>query len=236
MTHCQWDYLSTEILTSPPQKLRLLLLEGAVRFVRRTESAWENGNLEEGYQYLERARGIVSELLVSINKEVWPELAERVAALYRFIYTALAEAGLTQNLLRLREAAKILEMERDTWREVCQRLGGQVGNTESDFSDPGKSATIKLQSSETAHRVSQDVKAGGGDWVSSRLQAGISVSPDQLNKSGFAREGDNFFTAGSFPPHTPSSFAPSPPATLNPPAAKRESRPESAISNFVAEA
>jgi len=236
MTHSQWDYLSTEILTSPPQKLRLLLLEGAVRFVRRTEWAWENGNLEEGYQYLERARAIVSELLVSINKEVWPELAERVAALYRFIYTALAEAGLTQNLARLREAAKILEMERDTWREVCQRLGGQAGSSQSDFSVQAKSATVPPQSSETTHPVAQEVKPGGGEWASPGLEAALSVPPHPLNKTGFVREGDSFLPPGSFPPHQRSSFSESAPATLNPSAAKRECRPESAISNFVAEA
>ena len=236
MTHSQWDYLSTEILTSPPQKLRLLLLEGAVRFVRRTEWAWENGNVEEGYQYLERARAIVSELLVSINKEVLPELAERVAALYRFVYIALAEAGLTRNLVRLREAAKILEMERDTWREVCQKLGGQAGSSQSDFSVQAKSAMVPPQSSETAYPLSQEVHPGGGEWASSKSEDAISVAPYELNKAGFAREGDNFFAGGSFPPHQPSSFAPSVPPTLNPLSAKRESRPESAISNFVAEA
>ncbi len=122
MTNQQWDYLSTEILTSAPQKLHLLLLEGALRQIRLTETFWQAGQVEEGYQSLEKARAIVAELLAGVRPERWPEVAPRVAAIYRFVYLTLAQAGLARNIERLREAARVLEIDRETWRQVCQRL------------------------------------------------------------------------------------------------------------------
>jgi flagellar protein FliS len=122
MTHSDWDYRSTEILTAPPQKLHLLLLEGALRFVRRTELAWQEGRYADGYQHLERARAIVAELIAGIRRDIWPEVAGKVLALYQFVYLTLAEAGLLQNLAKLRDAARVLEIERDTWRQLCEQM------------------------------------------------------------------------------------------------------------------
>lgn len=146
MTSSQWDYRTTEVLTAPPQKLQLLLLEAALRHIQRTEAAWQAGQIEAGYETLEKARAIVGELLAAIRPELWPEVAPRVAAVYRFVYLSLGEAGLTGQVERLRDAARVLEIERQTWQELCRRLqegpSGSLpspGTAESSagFSAPG---------------------------------------------------------------------------------------------------
>ena len=56
-------YLETEINTATPQKLRLMLIAGALRHARRTLGLWEEGNFEAALESLIRCRDIVAELL-----------------------------------------------------------------------------------------------------------------------------------------------------------------------------
>jgi flagellar protein FliS len=238
MIGSEWDYLSTGILTSPPQKLHLLLLEGAVRFVRRTELAWENGSLEEGYQYLERARAIVGELLAGIKKEVCPELTEYVAALYRFVYTALAEAGLTQNVARLREAARILEMDRDTWREVCQILGGQAPNSQADISagTEADSTPVSSQASRTVGTIvheGEPAGGGGSSFVPGRSLSGASHHLDLSDSGPGTKAGGS--ASHSVAPAVPSSAGVTPVAS-SPSLVKRQGNSEAPPLKFMAEA
>lgn len=183
MTNSDWNYRTTEVLTAPPQKLQLLLLEAALRNIRRTEAAWQAGQIEAGYRFLEKARAIVGELLAAIRPERWPEVAPKVAGVYRFVYVTLAEAGLTQNQNRLRDAARVLEIERQTWQEVCQRLQGE---------NPGGAAELAAapKSAEQHPRVPDDplggLQATGDEEKSARPVS--TASPPHLRGLAASRE------------------------------------------------
>jgi hypothetical protein len=43
---------------------------------------------------------------------------------YGCVFRTLVAAHLERSEKKLAEAASILEIERDTWRQVCQKLGG----------------------------------------------------------------------------------------------------------------
>ena len=60
-------YIEDQILTATPQKLRLMLIEGAIRFAKRTLLHWENRDNEQALESIIRCRNIVSELLSSIR-------------------------------------------------------------------------------------------------------------------------------------------------------------------------
>ena len=68
-----------------------------------------------------RCREVVTELLASIRPDE-TELTRRVTALYLFLFQALTESQLRNDRHKLAGALRVLEIERDTWREVCKTL------------------------------------------------------------------------------------------------------------------
>jgi hypothetical protein len=57
---------------------------------------------------------------------VAPELVANVAAVYNFVFRSLIEAGLKRDAGKLENAVRVLEIERETWRQVCERLGAPL--------------------------------------------------------------------------------------------------------------
>jgi flagellar protein FliS len=117
----QKSYLEAQILTASPQKLRLMLIEAAIGSAQRTLAHWEEGAHSEAVESLIRCRNIVTELLSGIKPDD-SDLARRVAGIYVFLFKALTEAQLRRDRQRLREVVSILEIERETWRQVCEAM------------------------------------------------------------------------------------------------------------------
>src|SRR3954468_20507544 len=121
------DYLETEVMTAPPQKLRLMLIEAALRYANRTLQCWQADQAEKGLDAMIRTQQIIGELLAGIKPDPDPQLAHRVAGLYVFVLRTLIIAQHGHSELRLREAMRVLEIERETWQQLCQKLAGTSG-------------------------------------------------------------------------------------------------------------
>lgn len=120
------SYFETQIFTATPQKLRLMLLDGALTYARRAAEHWRQGRVYEGGEAIIGCQRIVMELLRGLKPDVAPELVAEVAALYNFVSGALIEAGLSRDVAKLNEAVAVLEIERETWRQLCEQLGSSL--------------------------------------------------------------------------------------------------------------
>ena len=118
-------YLETEINTATPQKLRLMLIEGAIRQAALTQQHWKADNHEPALESLIRCRDIVSELIAGIHGADSP-LAQQVCGLYVYLFSALTEAQQTRDEHQLAGVIRVLEEDRETWRELCQQLPDRV--------------------------------------------------------------------------------------------------------------
>jgi flagellar protein FliS len=119
--HAREAYIEAQVLTATPQKLRLMLIEGAIRFARQTIQHWQASDNERALESIIRCRNIVSELLSSIRVEE-SDLTKRVAGLYLFVFQNLTEAQLRRDAKLVEEAIGVLEVERGTWRDVCEKM------------------------------------------------------------------------------------------------------------------
>jgi flagellar protein FliS len=120
MNNAQTAYLETHIFTATPQKLRLMLIEGAIRFTQRATDAFQAEQLTEFNELLARARDIATELLATIKADGHP-ITNATRGIYGFILLALAETQLTQEISRLPGVLRVLEEERQTWTLVCEK-------------------------------------------------------------------------------------------------------------------
>ena len=123
MSSMQGSYLETEILTAPPQKLQLMMIEAAIRFSKRAQGHWQAGEDDLACEALIRAQRIVTELTTGLNREASPELVGKVASVYLFVFRRLMEANFEHDAEKLADAIRVLEVERETWRQVCDQVG-----------------------------------------------------------------------------------------------------------------
>jgi len=143
MTNARDGYLESEVFGASPPKLQLLLVEGALRAGEQAREHWHAGKNEAACELLIRAQEIVTEMTAGLNREANPGLAARLAAVYLFVFRALVEANLNHDEEKLADALRVLAIERDTWRAVCEKrkvdaplphFGTELDSTPSGFS------------------------------------------------------------------------------------------------------
>jgi flagellar secretion chaperone FliS len=116
------NYLTAEVQTAPPQKLHLLLLEAALRSCERVRQHWRANQDDLALEPLIHAEEIVNELVCGLNRQANEELARKLAAVYLFVFRCLVDAGYRRDEKKLADAIRVLEIERETWRQACNKL------------------------------------------------------------------------------------------------------------------
>lgn len=120
-------YLRTKVMTASPEELRLLLIDGAIRFANQARRGLNDRDHELAYAGFTQCRTIVLELLGTIRQEHAPELAARVRSLYAFIYSELVTCSLERDADRLGTVIELLEYERETWVMLMDQLAKERG-------------------------------------------------------------------------------------------------------------
>jgi len=115
------SYLESQVLTATPQKLRLMLIEAAIGAARQALNCWQEKHDAQANIALIRCREIISELLAAVKPDD-SDLTRNVAGIYLFLFKTLAEAQLHRDATKVNEAIRVLEIERETWRDVCERM------------------------------------------------------------------------------------------------------------------
>ena len=133
-------YLRTRVLTASPEELRLLLLDGAIKFARQGREGLAAKDYEASYNGISQSRNIVLELLTSVKAEHDPVLADRVKALYTFLYVTMVEASMEKSIQKLDSVISLLEYERETWQMLMDQLVKERGAAGSSPVAPASAA------------------------------------------------------------------------------------------------
>ena len=116
------NYLETEVMTATPQKLQYMLIDAAIRNLQRGKHLRSENQYEAACEAIIRTQKIVTQILTGLDHEVGGDLTRKVAAIYMFIFRSLNEAQLHRDDTKLDECIGVLEIERDTWRQLCEQL------------------------------------------------------------------------------------------------------------------
>ncbi|MHC2069684.1 flagellar export chaperone FliS [Bremerella sp. T1] len=115
------NYLETEVLTATPQKLQLMMINGAIRFAYQAQHLRKQEEKEEAWESLLRCREIVAQILCSI-KDDGSDLMRSVAGVYFFLFQELTELHAQDEYHRLEGVLNVLNEERETWEELCRQM------------------------------------------------------------------------------------------------------------------
>ena len=116
------EYLRTKVMTASPAELRLLLIDGAIRFARQAALGLQAGDHEQIYLGSSQCRAILTELITSLQPDADPALCQRLSELYTFIYNQLVDAVSNRDHEAIGKVVELLEYEQETWRLAIARL------------------------------------------------------------------------------------------------------------------
>jgi flagellar secretion chaperone FliS len=115
------SYFETKILTASPQRLHLMLIEGAIRFGQQASETLQRGDQVAAAGPLLRMIDIVAELLAGVRHSQ-TELNQKLARVYMFLFCRISEAKINADQQALAEVLELLEFERQTWQMACDKL------------------------------------------------------------------------------------------------------------------
>jgi flagellar secretion chaperone FliS len=114
------QYQQTHVNTSSPEKILLMLYDGAINFSRIAIEKAEKGEKGERGKYVSKAQAIVAELMNTLDHEVGGVIAERLTQLYMYVINEYVRANVNNSVESLENTVKILSMLRDTWAEAIE--------------------------------------------------------------------------------------------------------------------
>src|SRR5262245_41524357 len=108
-------YQDTAVQTSSPNRLVVMLYEGAVRFLKDSIAAIETKNLERKRQSIDRAVAIVQHLNSTLDMDRGGAIAVDLNRLYSYITGRIFEGSAQLETSPLEEAIKLLNVLLAGW-------------------------------------------------------------------------------------------------------------------------
>ncbi|HEX8101405.1 MAG TPA: flagellar export chaperone FliS [Solirubrobacteraceae bacterium] len=111
-------YQEAAVLTAPPERLVVMLYDGARRFLYQAAAAMREERHRDGLERLRRAELIIDELLCTLDLEAGGEIASNLQGLYVFFGRHLAEAGRERDPAKLDWVNGQLAELREAWAQI----------------------------------------------------------------------------------------------------------------------
>jgi flagellar secretion chaperone FliS len=121
----QQAYRDSAILTAPPERLVVMLYDGANRFLIQGATAMRAGDLTVMNDRLRRAEAIVNELRATLDMSAG-QVASNLESIYSFCQRLLLDARLKQDAGKIDQVAKLLSELRDAWDEAAGKACSPV--------------------------------------------------------------------------------------------------------------
>ena len=116
-------YLRTKVMTARPEELRLMLLEGALKFAEKGRAGLAAGDPDATFEGISRCQAILTELLSGLSPQVAPDLCDKLSGIYTFLFNRLIDAHQNRDPALVDEVIELLGYERETWVMVMKKLG-----------------------------------------------------------------------------------------------------------------
>ena len=113
-------YRQTAAETATPERLLLMLFDGAIKFVRQAELAIQNKDLTAANGYLLKVQDIFTELIVTLDMEQG-EVAKNLYRLYDFYRSETITANIKKDANRLQPVLEFLLAFREVWAEAAKQ-------------------------------------------------------------------------------------------------------------------
>jgi flagellar secretion chaperone FliS len=110
-------YQQQSIMTAPPERLVVMLYDGAIRFFFQAAAALREDARATAFDRLDRGEAIVAHLLATLDMSAG-EIAERLQGIYVFCKRLLLEARLERDAEKVDLVRGYLSDLREAWAQI----------------------------------------------------------------------------------------------------------------------
>ena len=110
-------YRENSVLTATPERLVVMLYDGANRFLIQAAAAMRSDAHAASNTKLQRAEAIIDELSATLDMEQG-EISQRLQSIYLFCRRTLMEARVEQDPQKIDQIAELLAELRDAWAQI----------------------------------------------------------------------------------------------------------------------
>ncbi|RPJ42702.1 MAG: flagellar export chaperone FliS [Chloroflexi bacterium] len=128
-----------QVLSAKPEKLILMLYDGALRFMKLGAEGIESRDFEKGSNNLIKAQRILVELMTCLDFPRGGDIASNLFRIYEFMHHSLVDANVRKDPAPIHKISEQLRTLRDSW-EKAMKLQGVAGPPAPELDSPGKSA------------------------------------------------------------------------------------------------
>ena len=112
-------YRDTEVLTATPGQLVVLLYDHLLASLHRARAAMDARNDELLSEQLDKSRNVLTELLVTLDRERGGEVASNLATLYSFLLGELVQVGVRSDAARLDRVTRMIAELREAFAQLA---------------------------------------------------------------------------------------------------------------------
>lgn len=114
------QYQNVQVSTSNPEKILIMLYDGAINFTRIAIVKLANDDLAGKGLYISKAQAIVAELMNTLNHEIGGDIARQLEQLYNYLIDEFIAANIKNAPEPLENALRIMTTMRDTWVDAAE--------------------------------------------------------------------------------------------------------------------
>ncbi len=141
----QKDYLSQKVAAASPTDLIRMLYEGAVQCADQALEALRSGDIVRRGSSVNKAIEIISELRLSLRREVDPAYCDTLTGLYNYLQRQLIQAHAENSEKALQEVQSLLRTLLEGWTEAMRNLeAGKHQAATVESVDPVRSLNSSL--------------------------------------------------------------------------------------------
>jgi flagellar secretion chaperone FliS len=122
----QRAYTESSVLTASPERLVVMLYDGAIRFLNQSAAAMREGQKDRSREKMRRAEAIVDELNISLDMS-YGEIPQRLREIYMFCKRSLHTANVQVEPARIEAVTKLLAELRESWDEIASKAEAERG-------------------------------------------------------------------------------------------------------------
>lgn len=116
------QYQQTQIQTATPEKLLIMLYNGAINFLNKAKVYIEQKDYAQTNTFLLKAQAIISEFMNTIDWDPNPEFAQNLYSLYEFMNNTLIQANINKDSEKIDVVIDLLKTLKSAWEEAAIKV------------------------------------------------------------------------------------------------------------------
>ena len=135
------QYQANNVNTATPEKLMIMLFDGALQFLQKAKNAINENNLKERAKNIDGARKIIRELMRTIDLENGNDVSKQLFRLYNRMAMNLIKANVQRNVSKIDEVITDITNIRWGFQKAIEIQNGTVTLEEAMNEMPSQSTS-----------------------------------------------------------------------------------------------